>query len=247
MRFSLISLLSVAGLALAASEKVDVTMQFSKTNPFGRVQNGHSKNLLNVRVANHAGEQIELTSIHGQYREISGKQRALRNTTTLPLRQSILPGLASPLIRYQFHSENKVGEVGLRVWVNYLDAGKKPQSVLGYDGPVSVVEPPSSWFDIELLSLYAILIAVLYGVGSYAYSVYTAPVVPVKGAKRSPKKASAATAAAPTDGKTYEEEWIPEQVLRQRKAASGAGPKSGTTSGEDSEGGSKARKGKGKK
>lgn len=43
------------------------------------VQNGHSKNLLHVRLANHAGEEITITSVHGQYREAGGRQRKLRN------------------------------------------------------------------------------------------------------------------------------------------------------------------------
>lgn len=34
----------------------------------------------------------------------------------------VSPKSKSPLIPYRFHSENKIGDVGLRVWVDYNDA-----------------------------------------------------------------------------------------------------------------------------
>ncbi|KAK4692170.1 hypothetical protein P7C70_g9188, partial [Phenoliferia sp. Uapishka_3] len=221
------------------------------------VQNGHSKNLLRVRLANHAGEEITITSIHGQYREIGGKERTLRNVSLRDWRGvgdedweadelSVLPGLASPVIPYKFHSENKIGEVGLRVWVDYLDAGKKSHSVLGYDASVTIVEPPTSWFDLQLLSTYAFLLAFVSFIGYYAFTSYTAPEVTKKGAKGPrPKKVTPVASEEKKDGKSYEEEWIPEQILRQRKKKEeGAGYKS-ATSGEESEGGA-VKKGKGK-
>lgn len=71
-------------------------------------------------------------------------------TTTLALKQPIASGQKSPLIPYRFHSENKIGEVGLRVWVEYLDQQSKPHITLGFEGAATVVEPQGSWFDPAL-------------------------------------------------------------------------------------------------
>ncbi|KAM0751151.1 hypothetical protein T439DRAFT_325303 [Meredithblackwellia eburnea MCA 4105] len=243
-------LLSLSALVNGAStgKDVDVTIKFPDTNPFARVQNGHSSNLLQVRFANHAGEELVITSVHGQYRESGGKQRALRNTTNLPLRQSVLPGLASPLIPYKFHSENKVGEVGLRVWVDYLDAGKKQHSVLGFDGTVNVVEPPTSWLDPHLLFAYLVLGAGLYFAGTWVYGTYISPPASTTGkskAKRAPRPSTPQTPATPTGEGKYEEDWIPAHHLRSRKEKIAG---EGATSGEESEGGTpRRRSGRGKK
>lgn len=37
----------------------------------------------------------------------------------------VSPKSKSPLIPYRFHSENKIGDVGLRVWVDYNDAVRR--------------------------------------------------------------------------------------------------------------------------
>ncbi|KAI5476525.1 hypothetical protein MNV49_007535 [Pseudohyphozyma bogoriensis] len=237
--FSLVSAAKDSGL------DVSVNMKFPDNNPFGRVSNGHSNNLLHVKVANHAGEEITLTRVFGAYREAEGRQRALRNTTTLPLRQSVLPGLASPLIPYKFHSENRIGEVGLRVWIEYLDAAKKPRTILGYDGNVTIVEPPVNWFDLQLLSVYAFLAAFFAFLAYTAYNYFTPAPVKGKRPRRAPAPATPSTPTAGTpaeSGKSYEEDWIPEHVLRSRKNLVKDSP--GATSGEESEGGTRRRSGR---
>lgn len=101
-----------------------------------------------------------------------------------------------------------------------VQQGKKPHTVLGYDGNVTVIEPPTSWFDLQLcvfplpipqvfrdladifpfstplsrafsLSLYAILAVFFYFVGTFLWSSYIVPaVVPTTSTKRGPKKSA---------------------------------------------------------
>lgn len=103
-----------------------------------------------------------------------------RNPSHLSFRSALL----SPA---QFHSENKQGEVGLRVWVDYLDAvrllhsppvrrrvareadprrscpsfllsqSKRPHTVLGFEGTATVSEPKGSWFDPALYVFFSSL------------------------------------------------------------------------------------------
>ncbi|GAA5932335.1 hypothetical protein JCM1841_000852 [Sporobolomyces salmonicolor] len=243
------SLVAFASLALAAQSgvDVDVSIKFPDSNPFGRVYNGRSDNLLHVRLASHAPEEITLTGVHGEYREATGKERPLRKTTHLPLQQRIPPSGKSPLIPYRFHSENKIGEVALKVWVDYEDAGRKKHTVLGYDGTVTIAEPESSWFDLELIALYVMLAGFFGGVGYLVYTAYLVP--PTAKSKSKAKKQPRPTAvvaknseirdsADATERPLLDEDWIPEHHLRARKAKKAAGYSSGgVTSGEESEGG----------
>ena len=45
-----------------------------------------------------------------------------QQTTNQPLSLDLPPRAKSPVIPYKFHSENKIGDVGLRVYVDVLDA-----------------------------------------------------------------------------------------------------------------------------
>jgi translocon-associated protein subunit alpha len=84
---------------------------------------------------------------------------------------------------------------------------------------VSVVEPNMGWLDLPLLFLYLLIgtAAALTG-----YAIYEAYYLgPAKGRKgKGGKKVKAVVVAEPgkayPDVKPYEEEWIPEQHLRNR-------------------------------
>lgn len=194
---------------------------------------------------NHSPENVVVTRVHGQYREAAGKARPLRNTTSLRVNQAApAGGLPSPAIKYAFHSENRIGEVGLRVWVDYLDARNALHSVLAFDDVVTVEEPPASWFDLQLIFLYLIIGSFLSFVGYQVYNSYfkrsplrkrTAPPAAVRA------KAPATPVKALADGeKAYEDDWIPEHHLRSRKSAS----KGNVTSGDESEPSAKRKGGK---
>ena len=117
------------------------------------VFNGHSENLLLVRAVNLAGEQLIISSIHSHFYQLGGileREKPLKNSTNLPLRQVVLPGLATPTIKYKFHSEQKPGKVGLKVYVEYNDAGNRPHSQLGFKGEVNIVEPKKKAFDFQV-------------------------------------------------------------------------------------------------
>ncbi|GAA5859253.1 hypothetical protein JCM8547_008939 [Rhodosporidiobolus lusitaniae] len=252
----LVALVPLPSLVLGGSNNdLDVTVQWPKNNPFTTVQNGVSTNALTVRVSNHAGQDITLTGVRGEFREAGGKERTLRKTTVLALKQPVGSGQKSPLIPYRFHSENKIGEVGLRIHVDYLDSQNKKHSVLGYDDVVNVVEPPTSWFDLQLLSVYFIVLGALSGLGYLAYTSLLAPASKKSSKLTSThintKKSTAVVATSDViDGtmseveKKLDEDWIPSHhkkrvvAVRERK-----GYVSGT-SGDESEGGKKGRKGR---
>ncbi|KAK4048621.1 hypothetical protein OIV83_004591 [Microbotryomycetes sp. JL201] len=248
MRLTLASCAVVACAALsvaAVQPDVEANVQWPASNAFGRITNGRADNLLEIRVANHAKDDITVTRVFGGYHEAQGKQRALRNTTELKLRQVVPSGQKSPLIPYRLHSENKIGDVGLRVWVEYLDSASKKHVATGYDGVATVVEPEGSFFDPALLFSYLVILTIIGGGAYLVYNTYyAAPKPKSKRAKRAPVAASdAASPAADASVQGVDNDWIPEHHLRNRKA----GGYVSATSGDESEGAAKRKTRKSRK
>ncbi|GAA5821512.1 hypothetical protein JCM11491_001363, partial [Sporobolomyces phaffii] len=187
-----------------------------------------SNNLVNVRVASHSSDPLKIVSVHGQYYEASGKERPLRQTTNFPLAVDLPARAKSPVIPYRFHSENRIGQVGLRVFVDVLDSSRKKWTYLGYEGTVEIVEPASSWFDLELISLYIILTAFFGSIGYLVYkSWFLAPPSSSsasKASKRGPRPNVVAkdgeirdSAEAVKEGdRVLDQDWIPDHHLRAR-------------------------------
>ncbi|GAA5963180.1 hypothetical protein JCM3765_003637 [Sporobolomyces pararoseus] len=212
---------------------VDVVVKFPEKNPFGRVMNGVSNNLVNLRVTSHSSDPLKVVSVHSQYFESGGKERPLRQSTNMPLALDLPPRGKSPVIPYRFHSENKIGQVGLRVYVDVLDASRKKWTYLGYEGTVEIVEPAGSWFDLELISLYIILTGFFGSIGYLVYKSYifapstTAGSKP--GKKRGPRPNIVAkdseirdSAEAVKEGeKVLDQDWIPDHHLRSRNGSKG--------------------------
>ncbi|GAA5987021.1 hypothetical protein JCM11641_004421 [Rhodosporidiobolus odoratus] len=226
------AVISASAAKTQSNDLIEINAAFPKSNPFASVTNGLSTNLLNLRLHNHGTDQVVVTGIRGEFREVGGKERVIRQTTAIQLRQPV-PGMQkSPIMPYKFFSENKIGEVGLRVTVDYLDAGNKPHSYVAFDDVVNVIEPPARWFDFELLSVYAILLSLLSGAGYLVYTTHLSPPTTSPSRKRSSSSSSKnSTAAVATsdifDGSTSEVEkkldegWIPEHHLKKRGGGGG--------------------------
>ncbi|KDE07132.1 hypothetical protein MVLG_02537 [Microbotryum lychnidis-dioicae p1A1 Lamole] len=224
-----------------AAPDVDVQIKFPDANAFGRVINGASNNVLNVRLHNHGMDEVVLSKVYGEYYEPHGREKVLRKTTVLELREVVPGGTKSRPLVYRFHSENKIGEVGLRVFVELLDAKKKVHKMLGYQGAVTIIEQPGSWFDPALLFTYVVLASFGAFVAYLLYGSYVQPsTAGAKNKKRKKvgEKVRQAKEQVREEGEKLvegvDESWLPEHILRQRKAAKGS--KGGVTSGSESEG-----------
>lgn len=81
------------------------------------MRNGVSTNLVQVKVDNHAGEDIVVTTVRSEFWSSGTKKdRLLRKGTETAYKQPVSNGMKSPVIPFRFHSENKIGEVVLRVY-----------------------------------------------------------------------------------------------------------------------------------
>jgi len=245
MRF--LTLLSTALLAassvIAATGRPDLEVKasFSEKNPYNQVINGQT-NKLNLLLVNHSPRELTVKSVSGAYREIGGREKYLRNTTAQRF-SAVLPPSPNnspvPLL-YTFHSEFKPQELNLNVWVDYIDSDKKKYRELAYEGQVTILEQPGSWFDPALLFAYLILFSLLGLAGLVIYNTYFTGKnnklnVYFKGTK---KQQAANPAIAPTvsnpDGKKYSDEWIPDH---HKKSTSSKASQTVVGATSDSEGG----------
>ncbi|KAA1136366.1 hypothetical protein PGTUg99_028195 [Puccinia graminis f. sp. tritici] len=130
----------------------------------------------------------------------------------VPSKRTLPPKIEPYIIPYMFSAEEREGNIGLRIWVEWSGPkGKKHQSI-AYDSTVTIQEPPTRWFDPQLILLYIILASTFGGIGYMVYSSYVVPVKPARSlkSKRSAEGSlqSSSKVSTPTGG-AYEEEWIP--------------------------------------
>lgn len=140
----------------------------------------------------------------------------------------------------------KPQDLGLTVWVD-LKNGKETTRVTAYNQTISVQEPSSSSFDVAGILAWTLFLLGVVGLLWLGSLVYFGK----NEAKRNKRRGDAelraserakAAAKAPVVVKSgYEEEWIPTQHIKVRKA--GVTSDDGT-SGAESEGKTRRRKGR---
>lgn len=137
-----------------------------------------------------------------------------------------------------FLSTHRAQSVSEFSFDSFAQQTSKKHNIHAYTGTVTVVEPKKSWFDPQLLSLYAIMVGIL-GIAVY----WAAQNFPGSKSvnKRKDRRAGAKSTATDkgtvigvkgqpitaTTGTTssYDESWIPEHHLKARQGASSPKPK----------------------
>lgn len=150
--------------------------------------------------------------------------------TTTARYNLVLPVGKPVQIPYNFYSEVKPQDLGFTVFVEYSDASeiqKTVHRVIGYDGTVTVKEPQGSWFDLQLLILYPIVLALI---ALPLYLIYTSFIgpkfFPASAASKRKKRtqSTSVVAKSPTPRPSTPSdpnEWIPEHHLKTRRTVSG--------------------------
>ncbi|EFP87718.1 hypothetical protein PGT21_025567 [Puccinia graminis f. sp. tritici] len=201
--------------SLLTPEKLEISAAFPTNNQFGIVFNGQPNKIL-LKVLNLGKDPVEdvmrIHQVWNEFREIGGKERLLRKGAPVPSKRTLPPKIEPYIIPYMFSAEEREGNIGLRIWVEWSGPkGKKHQSI-AYDSTVTIQEPPTRWFDPQLILLYIILASTFGGIGYMVYSSYVVPVKPARSlkSKRSAEGSlqSSSKVSTPTGG-AYEEEWIP--------------------------------------
>ncbi|KAI0261491.1 hypothetical protein BC834DRAFT_465749 [Gloeopeniophorella convolvens] len=196
-----------------------VTASFPENNPFD-VVNGENNKLFLI-VENKTGKNVTLLSVAGEFLNPDTEKliKAVNNLTY----GIHLPNTARIQLPYNFHSEFKTGEIKLSVWLEHIIDGER-QKISAFDSIVNVVEPELSVFDFKLLSTYAVVLAILSGLGYVAYLSF---VPQPKQKKTKPAVSAPVGTVTATGAGGYQEEWIPEHHLRKSKVRKGGVVNSG--------------------
>lgn len=244
---------------LSGNPDLEIKASFGAANPYSQVVNGKT-NPLNLVLINHSSKELTVKYVSGAFREIGGKEKYLRNTTTAKYNINLppSPNNAPVPLTYGLHSEAKPQDLNLVVWVDYALASdaKKTYREVAYEGQVTIVEQPGSWFDPALLLVYIILFGLTGLIGMIVFNTYVADrkrTNPVALWFRGPDRKTT-RAPAPVVGladKIDNSEWIPDHHKPSAKKGKSAKSDGEATSGNESAGGARKRvassaKGKGK-
>jgi len=195
---------------------LSVTASFPESNPFGHVVNGGSNRLL-LNVENRTGKNVTLLTVAGEFLDPTTEQLIrVANNLTYGIN---LPDTTRVQLPYDFYSEFRTGDVKLSLWLEHLVDGER-QKVSAFDSIVAVVEPELSIFDFKLLSTYAIVLAILGGLGYVTYLSFA----PQPKQKKKLQVSTPVTTTTATLASGYQEEWIPEHHLRKDKSRKAGGP-----------------------
>ncbi|KZV80198.1 hypothetical protein EXIGLDRAFT_781282 [Exidia glandulosa HHB12029] len=198
------------------SLEIQATAAFPESNPFHHVTNGE-RNAVTVNVENLSTDNVTLSAISGSVHN-ADTGKLVKNLTALAYNVPLIQK-AKITLPFTFYSEFKPGDLQLKLWVEYTGAASAAkQRIVAYESVVKVVEPPASIFDLKMISTYIIALGALAGLGYFAYTSYLAP-AKGKGGKSRPKPI-VTTELEPEVVKgsgVYNDEWIPEHHLKNRK------------------------------
>lgn len=196
-------------------------------NPFNIVKNGQSTRVVFTFTQPRGVERaIAVNSLTGAFldpaRKDGERKRIMRNMTNRILHDDPLVQFTNgkPLqLPYDIHSEFKPQKLDIELRATVTDKSSlNKYNVLLYRGSVTVEEPPQSLWDLELLSVYLFLAGLVGAVAYYVYLSYIQPALRANLSTSSSKRKDKTPApVANKDGKTYDESWIPEEVISQQQ------------------------------
>ncbi|CAM1508474.1 Fc.00g053220.m01.CDS01 [Cosmosporella sp. VM-42] len=167
-------------------------------------------------------------------------QSILRNLTTVSYNLEIDAGETKEL-PFAFVQDMQPQDVLLRLVAVVTDSAGNIYQVEAFNQTASIVEPPTSFFDPQIIFLYLFLTGAFAGTLYFVYKTWIEALFPQAKRPRSTKKGkktvevdaplsgSESTAVATGASKDYDESWIPEHNINRpiaKRVKSGASAKS---------------------
>ncbi|ODA78343.1 hypothetical protein RJ55_05724 [Drechmeria coniospora] len=156
-------------------------------------------------------------------------ENIVRNLSTMQYRLSVMPG-ETKQITYSFSLDMQPQDLLLTVAAVVTNSDGKAFQLDAHQGPVSVVEAPTSFLDPQIMFLYLVLTATFAGTLYFAYKTWIEALFPQAKRTRPSKKAknmadvdaalsgSETLGASTGIGKTYDESWIPDHHMNRPSA-----------------------------
>ncbi|KAK2029398.1 signal sequence receptor alpha chain [Colletotrichum zoysiae] len=232
--------------AAAPTLKADIETTFPDADIFGvKIVNGHPTKAF-IEFTNNEDAPIQVAMVGGTLSSIkeladddaSPSDNVIRNLTAARYDLTIEAG-DKKAVPYSFALDANPQDVLLQLIAVVSNAKGDVFQVQAYNSTASIVEPPTSIFDPQIIFLYLFLSGAFAGTLYFVYKTWIEALFPQAKKAKSSKKArtvsvtvpladSDATGEATSTGKGYDESWIPDHHINRpvaKRVKSGASGK----------------------
>ncbi|KAI5307211.1 hypothetical protein KEM56_002775 [Ascosphaera pollenicola] len=184
-----------------------------------------------ISIANYESEPISVNLVAGQLSDLESGE-PVRNLTMAKY-QTQIPAGEEQIISYPIQMDMHPADLALSLTAFVTTEGNAIFTLPAFNGVVSVVEPETSIFDLQILFLYFFLGSLFVGTIYFFYTVWVVPYLSAKqrkpaasktktaGVKDAEKTESAASSSSGSDvasGASYNTEWIPAHHIARPEA-----------------------------
>ncbi|KAK7409678.1 Increased recombination centers protein 22 [Neonectria punicea] len=210
----------------------DVTASFPEADIFGvKLVNGRPIKAV-VEVTNRDSSPIQVALVAGVLvttkelpDDAPAYEKIVRNLTSVTYNLDIDGGEKKEL-PFAFALDMNPQDVLVQLVAVITDAKGTVHQVQAYNSTASIVEPPTSFLDPQIIFLYLFLTGAFVGTLYFVYKTWIEALFPQAKRTRSTKKAQKVVEAEPVSGpesaglatstgKDYDESWIPEHHINR--------------------------------
>ncbi|KKA28354.1 hypothetical protein TD95_000199 [Thielaviopsis punctulata] len=190
--------------------------------------------LARIELENLADEALELAFVGGRLTDTHKHDDIVLNLTATQFGEVIGAG-ETKAVDFSFALDMNPRDVQLNLIAVIGDTAGRVYQIVAYNSTASIVEPPVSLLDPQILFLYLVMAATFGGIGYFVYKTWIEALFPA-----APKRAVKAKKAVPViieptsgdesgaaTGSGYDESWIPNHHINKpvSKRVKGKGKK----------------------